>query len=150
ASHGAGIVESESDYESARPFLFPPPDEFSDKLRTLEKRSEIQRMGDAVVWFTINGFFWFPRTLFGIERHLFAFFDSPELMRRMNTENAEWMLTVVEAVCEVCQPDFIMFAEDMSYNNGPMISKDLFDEFMKPYYDIVVPYLKLRGTRGCG
>jgi uroporphyrinogen-III decarboxylase len=30
----------------------------------------------------------------------------------------------------------------MSYNNGPMLSKELFDEFIKPYYDKVIPALK--------
>ena len=37
------------------------------------------------------------------------------------------------------------FAEDMSYNHGPMLSEAMFDEFMKPYYDRVVPRLKQRG-----
>jgi uroporphyrinogen-III decarboxylase len=37
------------------------------------------------------------------------------------------------------------FAEDMSYNNGPMLSRECFDEFLLPYYRIVVPELKRRG-----
>jgi uroporphyrinogen-III decarboxylase len=37
------------------------------------------------------------------------------------------------------------FAEDMSYNNGPMLSAELFDEFLRPYYDKVVPVLRERG-----
>ena len=35
---------------------------------------------------------------------------------------------------KVCIPTFITFAEDMSYNHGPMISQKVFDEFMAPYY----------------
>ena len=34
------------------------------------------------------------------------------------------------------------FAEDMSYNNGPMLSEDTFDEFILPYYKDVTPLLK--------
>jgi len=78
---------------------------------------------------------------------LFAFYDQPELMHRINRENAEWMLRVIDRVCQYCVPDFMTFAEDMSYNNGPMLSKELFDEFMRPYYDLVVPALKARGIR---
>ena len=37
------------------------------------------------------------------------------------------------------------FAEDMSYNNGPMLSEECFDEFLLPYYKRVVPALKQRG-----
>ena len=38
-------------------------------------------------------------------------------------------------------------AEDMSYNNGPMISEGLFNEFIKPYYEILIPEIKKHGTR---
>ena len=50
----------------------------------------------------------------------------------------------MDEVCAICAPDFMTFAEDMSYNHGPMLSKDLFDEFMKPYYDRVIPKLRER------
>ena len=33
-----------------------------------------------------------------------------------------------------CVPTFMTLAEDMSYNHGPMISKDVFGEFLAPYY----------------
>jgi len=41
---------------------------------------------------------------------------------------------VLDEFLELCTPDFIAFAEDMSYNNGPMISRPVFDEFITPYY----------------
>jgi uroporphyrinogen-III decarboxylase len=34
------------------------------------------------------------------------------------------------------------FAEDMSYNNGPMLSKESFDEFLAPFYRELIPLLK--------
>ena len=37
------------------------------------------------------------------------------------------------------------FGEDMSYNNGPMISGELFAEFLRPYYDRVIPALRTHG-----
>jgi len=55
------------------------------------------------------------------------------------------VVRMIDRVCETCTPDFMTFAEDMSYSHGPMLSKDLFDEFMRPYYDRVVPALKARG-----
>ena len=44
-------------------------------------------------------------------------------------------------------PDFMTFAEDMSYNNGPMLSEEMFDEFLLPYYRRTIPKLKALGTR---
>ncbi|MCL5271330.1 MAG: uroporphyrinogen decarboxylase family protein, partial [bacterium] len=49
------------------------------------------------------------------------------------------------AICAVCTPDYMTVAEDMSYNNGPMLSQALFEEFMTPYYHRIIPALKKRG-----
>lgn len=140
-SHGAGIITSEEDYERIRPHLFPPHPVNRQKWQTWAAE---QRQGEVALWFTLDGFFWFPRKLLGIERHLYAFYDQPGLMHRINTDLAEWMLRVIDDVCALCVPDFMTFAEDMSYNHGPMLSKDLFDEFMKPYYTRVIPALNKR------
>ena len=50
-----------------------------------------------------------------------------------------------ERVYKVLTPDFMTFAEDMSYNSGPMISKDCFDEFLAPFYRKVIPVIHKHG-----
>jgi len=137
-----GTVRDEADYERIRERLFPNP---AIDRAIWERRSERQARGDAVLWFTVDGFFWFPRTLFGIERHLYAFYDQPALMHRINDDLTGWILQVIDEICAVCTPDFMTFGEDMSYNHGPMLSKSQFDAFLRPYYDRVVPALKERG-----
>ena len=37
------------------------------------------------------------------------------------------------------------FAEDMSYNSGPMISKECFDQFLAPFYRKVIPVIHSYG-----
>ena len=143
AHHGAGIVENEDDYERIREFLYPWPAIDVDYWRSLAAQ---QAVGEIVVWFTVVGFFWYPRTLFGIEPHFYAFYDYPELMHRMNDDLATWIVRVVEEVGKYCKPDFMTFAEDMSYNHGPMLSKGLFEEFETPYYQRVIPAIKELGT----
>lgn len=140
-SHGNGIIETESDYDAVRKYLYPsqPVD-----CARWEQWAREQQQGDIVIRFSIDGFFWFPRRLLGIERHLYAFYDQPELMHRINADLAEWILLVIDRVCTICTPDFMNFAEDMSYNHGPMLSKALFDEFLAPYYKKVIPHLKER------
>ena len=142
-SHGAGIIESEADYQRILPCLYPPR-----PVNTTEWRewAAEQERGDSVLWFTVDGFFWFARKLLGIERHLYAFYDQPELMHRINTDLADWIVTAIEHVCAICTPDFMTFAEDMSYNHGPMLSRELFNEFMQPYYDRVIPVLRKHGV----
>ena len=137
--HGYGIITSKEEYEKILPFLYP---ENSLDTAKWEQWAKEQESGDVVLWFTIDGFFWFPRKLLGIERHMYAFYDQPELIQRINQDLTEWMLKTVDQLSSICSPDFMTFAEDMSYNHGPMLSENLFDEYMLPYYEKIIPTLK--------
>jgi len=145
-SHGAPILKDLDEYRKLRQFLYPPNEALFDK-ETVRGWERERAKGDAVIWFTLEGFFWFPRTLLGIEPHLYAFYDQPELMNMINEDLAAFHLRAIDALCELCKPDFMTFAEDMSYNNGPMLSEAHFDEFLLPFYRKTVPRLKERGVR---
>lgn len=137
--HGLGWVDAEEDYEALRPLLFPADDRFVDGMRSWADR---QARGEAVVWITLEGYFWFPRTMFGIERHCYAFYDQARLMHRMNQDLVDFQIAFLRRMASAIRPTFATFAEDMSYNHGPMLSKELFDEFLAPYYRQVVPVLR--------
>jgi hypothetical protein len=147
--HCKGLIENVADYERLLPMLYPRPLLSRDGLSGFDKEywkkcSERQQRGEISVWITLEGFFWWPRVLLGVEPHLYAFYDQPELLHRINRDQAAYMEYCLEEFCKVCQPDFMTFAEDMSYNHGPMISKACFDEFLAPYYRQVVPMFKQR------
>ncbi len=138
-THGGGIIRTEEDYEKLLPGLYPAPQldpAYVDWLKKTRSR------GDTLHFFTVEGFFWQPRALFGIEPHLFSFYDEPDLYKRICEDNARWMKRVFEYALNIFPFDFMSFAEDMSYNNGPMLSEDTFDEFILPYYKEVTPLLK--------
>ncbi len=142
ASHGAAIMRDETDYERLLPNLFQLP---SYNEAEMERRAAAQARGDVLLWLTLEGPFWFPRTLFGIQEHLVAFYDYPELMTRMNADLTAFCLRVLDDLCRYYTPDFVTIAEDMSFNHGPMISYEHMDQFMGPYYQQVMPELKRRG-----
>lgn len=142
AHHGAGIVADAGDYGRVKPYLYRRSAESISGWEGGGALAAGQRAGDTVVWLTLRGFFWHPRTLLGIQRHLLSFYDQPELMEAMNRDLVEYQLWAIEEVCRVCTPDFVTFAEDMSYNHGPMISEKHFDEFIAPYYRQIVPRLQ--------
>ncbi len=109
---------------------------------------EVARRQGAGDWFVaaqFDGFFWFPRMMFGIEPHFYAFYDHPDLMKEMNEDLLAWNLVAIEALCGHIVPDLVIFSEDMSYNHGPMLSKELFDAFLAPFYRQMIPELKKRG-----
>ena len=145
AHHGAGIVADASDYGRVKPYLYRRSAESISGWEGGGALAAGQRAGDTVVWLTLRGFFWHPRTLLGIQRHLLSFYDQPELMEAMNRDLVEYQLWAIEEVCRVCTPDFVTFAEDMSYNHGPMLSQAMFDEFIAPHYRVIIPELERRG-----
>ncbi len=108
----------------------------------LEKLKPLHDKGDVAIWITLEGFFWFPRTLFGIEDHLYAFYDEGKTMHQINSDLADYNIYLIEEICKILKPDFMTFAEDMSYNLGPMLSYEMFEEFLLPYYKRVIPVLK--------
>ena len=121
-----------------RPQLFPCHDA---AIAGMAAWAERQRRGEAVVWCTLEGFFWFPRTLMGFEKLMFAFADQPELLHEINRDLLAFNLGLLDKILKVCVPTFMTIAEDMSYNHGPMISKRTFEEFVAPYYRQLVPRL---------
>ncbi len=139
--HVEGIVSNLDDYRRIRPELFPCHD---SAIAGMGPGAERQRQGEAVVWCTVEGFFWFPRTLMGFEKLMYAFSDQPELLHEINRNLLQFNLNLLEKIFQVCVPTFMTIAEDMSYNNGPMISKRTFDEFIAPYYRALLPRLQER------
>ncbi|MDX1359122.1 MAG: uroporphyrinogen decarboxylase family protein [Clostridia bacterium] len=122
-----------------------PEDAVDVRREQLEKLKPLHADGDCAVWITLEGFFWFPRTLFGIEEHLYAFYDQPETMHKINSDLAEYNIYLIEEFCKIIKPDFMTFAEDMSYNLGPMLSYGQFKEFLLPYYKKVITVLNKYG-----
>lgn len=143
AGHGKGWVSDEAAYEKLLPWLYPDPAPMDRP--TIERWAREQQAGDVIVWISLSGFFWWPRQLLGIHNHLLAFYDQPELMLRINHDQLEYQKRCVKAFCDVCVPDFMTFGEDMSYNHGPMISRELFDIHMAPFYREIVPLLASYG-----
>jgi hypothetical protein len=140
--HVSGGVASFDDYRRARPFLFP---DHAAEFEAMRPWAQRQARGEVVLWATLEGYYWFPRTLMGIEGHMYGFYDSPGLMHAMNDDLCTWTLRSLERMFSACVPTFVTIAEDMSYNHGPMLSRELFEEFLAPYYRRLVPFLRERG-----
>ncbi len=141
--HVQGIVATPDDYRRVRAKLFPCHDPAIAGMAPWRRRQE---RGEAVVWCTLEGFFWFPRTLMGFEKLMYAFGDQPELLHEINRDLLEFNCGLVERIFAVCVPTFMTIAEDLSYNHGPMISQRTFEAFVAPYYRRLLPRLAEAGV----
>jgi hypothetical protein len=129
--HVEGIVSDMDDYLKHRVHLFP---DHGEAIEGMQPWFERQKRGDAVVWITLEGFFWFPRTLMGFTKLMLAFHDQPELLHTINRDLLAFNMDLLNRIDRIGQPVFMTIAEDMSYNKGPMISRELMDRFLSPYY----------------
>lgn len=129
--HVEGIVANMDDYLRIRPRLYPS---HAQAIESMAPWADRQRRGEAVVWCTLEGFFWFPRTLMNFERLCLGFYDQPELIHKINEDLLRFNLGLLDQMLKVCVPTFMTLAEDMSYNHGPMIGREIFEEFLAPYY----------------
>jgi hypothetical protein len=146
--HGAGWIADGAGYEAVRGRVYRQDTPFAGAERAAwAAQAEAQRRGERLLWCTVNGFFWWPRKLLGIEGHLYALGDQPELIARINQDQADFILRWLDQVCAVAVPDFLTLAEDMSYNHGPMLSERMFARLLAPYYRQVVPAMQARGIR---
>ena len=108
--------------------------------------AEGHNRGDYSIRLNIEGFFWVPRELLGIEAHMYAFYDEPELLHAINDYILEIYRTKLLKVIDLVQPDVIYFMEDLSGKNGPMVSPDCFEEFVADYYRALIPLFKKHGV----
>jgi hypothetical protein len=102
--------------------------------------------GDWALRFRIQGFFWCPRDLMGIEQHLIGYYDCPDLVRDINRFQLDVYLEQLEGILRIIQPSTLFFEEDLSGRTGPMVSPECFDEFITPCYREIIPFLKARGV----
>jgi hypothetical protein len=103
--------------------------------------------GEISIRFRLTGFFWAPRDLFDIEEHLFAYYDYPELLKEISRFQMDIYKEQMDKILKIITPSVLFFEEDLSGKNGPMISPQIFDEFVAPCYREMVPFLKERGVK---
>jgi len=140
------MVTDSASYDALRPCLFADA-AIADAVAQARRLQARHERGEISIRVWLDGYFWFPRVLMGIEQHMLAFYDEPELMHRINHDLSEFNVRAIQAIGEVLKPEMVGFAEDMSYNHGPMLSHAFFDEFLRPYYRRTVPAIKGLGVK---
>jgi len=138
-------VEDEADYEALLPRLDGRdlgryPTDFADDLLWRRERGEI-------VGLNFHSFFGFPRGLMGLENWCTAFYDQPDLVRRLIADRVQFARDLLPRLLATGALDFVQIWEDMAYKTGAMLSPRLVREFMLPAYVELVHILRQGGVR---
>lgn len=135
-------IKNGADYAKYRDRLTNPNlDARIDKYAKTAMEGYGKKQDDAAVCIHMDGFFAYPRELMGVERTLYAFYDEPEFMHELINDRAELYIQLYEPILQTTELDFAFIWEDMCFKNGPLVSPDIFEEFMLPAYRKVISFL---------
>lgn len=81
------------------------------------------------------GFYWFPRDLMGDELLCISYYENPEWIHDILETWCSLIEKILTAALERIKLDVIHFGEDMAFKTSSMVSKPIFDEFIRPYYN---------------
>ena len=105
-------------------------------------------LADVVVTFGnshLCGFYSFIREVMGDEEALYLLYDDPGLVREMLEFQVCRLSTLLQCASRDITVDRLFIWEDMCYKNGPLISPEMFREFL------MTPYQRLiECARDCG
>lgn len=98
---------------------------------------------------TIDGgsFYGNVRNWMGVENISYAFYDEPEWMHEVMDYLADLYIQVLGRALKEVDVDIALFWEDMCYKNGPLISPEMFREFLLKPYQKVTRFLEENGVK---
>ncbi len=111
-----------------------------------EKTDALRAAGEPVgIW--LDGFLEYPRELIGMENLCYAYYDDPAFVQGMNEHHCYFNAEFAKMVREYTPIDYACIVEDMAYKTGSLVSKKVWDSFMKPYYEKLIPQLRALGVQ---
>ena len=117
------------------------PDNWKEIAKELNERDYPLALGGKPF-----GFFGSLRELMGFEGCMVMFYDDPELVEEILDHLCGFWLKLYEKVLADITVDYVLFWEDMSYKNGPMISPKLFQKLMVPRYQRMTEFFRSKGV----
>lgn len=88
-----------------------------------------------------GSFYGWPRNWIGVENFSLMLYDNPELVKDICDYIGDFVIKVIERAVLEIELDFALIWEDLGFKTGPLISPELFREFMLPNYKRVTKFL---------
>jgi len=99
--------------------------------------------GKMLSQYLVGGYMYL-RSLIGPEELLYMFYDDPGLIHTCMEKWLELGEYVTACYQKTVNIDEVLFDEDICYKNGSLISPEMFNEFLAPYYSRFIDGVKSR------
>ena len=93
------------------------------------------------------GFFGGPREILGLENLIYLFYDDPNLLEEILDTLCELWIDMCKYIMRRVTLDYYFIWEDMCGKTGPLISPDMFRQFLLPRYKRWTGALRQGGCR---
>ncbi|MHB1346252.1 MAG: uroporphyrinogen decarboxylase family protein [Candidatus Humimicrobiaceae bacterium] len=113
------------------------PKKWDSLTEQLKNRDFPIRLGGAPY-----GFSFFSRYLMGDVVYMMSMYDDPGFIKEFNEYFLNLLINYWSLILNDVEIDCIFILEDMAYRTGSFISKDMFKEFLAPYYIQLMDFLK--------
>ena len=107
------------------------PEDWTETVRRLENRDHVVCVWASRGFFQALGVGNWPT----FERALIGAVKEPGRIRDRMEHYGEFCSCMLEKTLQDVNPEFIYLSEPISNNDGPLISPDMFEEFMVPVYE---------------
>lgn len=111
--------------------------------KQLKHAADCAKNGDLIVQRAIGGYMYL-RSMIGPEELAYMFYDDPKLIRDCMETWFKLSDSVIASHQAVVSFDELFIAEDICYNHGSLISPDMTEEFLLPYYQQLYTNMKKR------
>jgi len=88
------------------------------------------------------GFSFLARHLMGEVTYMLSMYDDPGLIKQFNEYYLNFTMGYWSEILEKVEVDCVFILEDIAYRSGSFISKEMFSQFIRPYYLKFIDFLK--------
>lgn len=113
------------------------PGNWQDLAKNLKDRDFPIRLGGNPFGFSFLG-----RHLMGEVGFMTALYDDPKLIKEFNGFYIDFTMDYWSKILGSVDIDCVVILEDMAYKSGSFFSKEMFAEFMAPYYIRFIDFLR--------
>ncbi len=125
----------------------PNLDEIDFTTMIEEAKAFTNRDEKMLQYVSLNGIFERSHILMGFENALCACMEDPEEYGEMLKAFADHKIRLFKKVYEICQPDILVYHDDMGTQASQFIGTDFYEEYLFPQYKRIVDAAKEIGYK---
>lgn len=116
----------------------PNLDEIDFSSMEEEAKAFTNREEKMLQYVSLNGIFERSHTLMGFENALCACVEEPEEFGEMLKELADHKIRLFQKVYDICQPDILVYHDDMATQASQFMPTDFYKKYLFPQYKRIV------------